>query len=258
MPIKDTRSPFSLPLFILSQLILLFALVVRSNSIRRFLFLPFLAITCHLILNTTTGNIANDHALGCALFAYLFMGSDYLLLTNPHKELRHIGQQHEDIANAPFWTRVGWAADLLCSARGIGWAHEPKALIWHQPKLVSRTRWLLSDALSVAGYVLLYDAANIYNMWNVSTQMEGGFLEVGVMRMLGLMFYGVSVAASVNAVHGIVALVAVGVGSSDPEGWPPLLGDWRCAYTVRNFWSCVLSCIFSLVLAIDSCFDFGE
>ena len=56
------------------------------------------------------------------------------------------------------------------------------------------------------------------------------------MRIFGVLGSGLGVFCSQKGVYSILALIAVGLGLSEPRDWRPLFGSVSDAYTVRRFW----------------------
>ena len=61
------------------------------------------------------------------------------------------------------------------------------------------------------------------------------------MRIFGTLGSGLGVLCSQQGVYSTLALIAVGLGLSEPRYWRPLFGSVSDAYTLRRFWRYVAS-----------------
>ncbi|KAJ6460108.1 membrane bound O-acyl transferase family-domain-containing protein [Mycena vitilis] len=142
----------------------------------------------------------------CLSNAWLFAASDFILLTDVQRELRVVKppqRADEPIENAPLSRRIAWATKLFTSARGLGWAHEPRYANPPRPSPLDSARRLPSGWLW--RYLVVW-------AWCIP-------------------LVGLSVCN-----HALSAAFSVGTGASGPEDWPPFLGSITLAWSVRNFW----------------------
>ncbi|KAF8644333.1 hypothetical protein AX16_008541 [Volvariella volvacea WC 439] len=240
------RAPFSGFLFLGAQLIVLVSVAIKPSPFRRLFFIPVFLIYWHLILHTTTGNIATDNPIGSLLATHLVTASDYILVTdvqhelqikNPVKKERNISQ---DITEASFKERLIWGLKLMAATRGIGWTHEPTRYIRPGPKSgTPRVQFILHQLVRLAKLMLIFDIASIIGRWKVSTPSDPStFLRhPWVMRFVGAASYGAPGMTAIDASYTIGGILSVGLGLSKPEEWPPLFGNLREGYTIRRFWS---------------------
>ncbi|KIM45593.1 hypothetical protein M413DRAFT_24765 [Hebeloma cylindrosporum] len=90
--------------------------------------------------------------------------SDYILLRNRQPELRKIGQK-KSTSDMTFIEHLSWAASLLATPRGIGWAHEPTDHLPPRPT-DSRGQFIASQFLWIMFYYILWDITLIHIQGN--------------------------------------------------------------------------------------------
>ncbi|KAJ6515266.1 membrane bound O-acyl transferase family-domain-containing protein [Mycena sanguinolenta] len=217
------------------------ALVVKPSPYRRLLFLPLLFMTPYL-MSLSTGNPTLDYCVGAAWFPYLFAASDYILLTDVQRQLRLVKpaqRADELIENAPFSRRIVWGFNLFSSARGLGWAHEPRHANPPRPSpSTPRGAFVRSQALQAVLYAALFEAVNYFNMRDPSLYAGGPSLASRgwLRRYLVVWAWSVPMAAASMCNQALSATLSVSTSSSGPEDWPPFFGPLRLSYSVRNFW----------------------
>ncbi|CAK5284958.1 unnamed protein product [Mycena citricolor] len=223
----------------------LLALTLRPSPFRRLLFLPISALTVY-VARSTTGTFLGDYTIGCAWWGYFWQASDYILVAEPQRELVKLEQRKQDSPPPPpietqsVFERLRWALSLWLSPRGVGWSHEPTSVLAPAPaRGTSRLRFLLGTQLPRGlALLIIHDAANLYTRANALFRAAGGPWESrgwGVRAGMALTF-GASGWTGLALAWTAISVVAVAVGLSKPEEWPPLFGGPREAYSVRRFW----------------------
>ena len=75
----------------------------------------------------TTGQAVSDYMIAINIFVTILKFVDFVYLQIPEDEAHRVnasGQSTEDgnsIRNSSYWMRLGWAASLFSTLRGIGW-----------------------------------------------------------------------------------------------------------------------------------------
>ncbi|KAJ7682049.1 membrane bound O-acyl transferase family-domain-containing protein [Mycena polygramma] len=217
------------------------ALVVKPSPYRRLLFLPLLLMSPYL-LSLSTLSPTLDYCLSNAWFTYLFAASDFILLTDVQRELRMVKppqRADEPIENAPLSRRIAWATKLFTSARGLGWAHEPRYANPPRPSpSTPRGPFVRSQILQAVAVAALCELVNIFNMRNPAMYAGGPSLAAHgwLWRYLVVWAWCIPLVGLSVCNHTLSAAFSVGTGASGPEDWPPFLGSITLAWSVRNFW----------------------
>lgn len=220
----------------LSQAFLISALVVRPSPYRWILFLPIASISVYLLFCTSTGNITRDDIVGSVILAYLFIASDYILLTDVQRDFHLIGQR-EEISQAPLSRRLRWGLRLFTSPRGVGWRHEPTASLAPHPKTTSRITFVAYQMMWTGAYILVFDLVGIFNRWNLALAKDSLIDDGGWSWRLRIASgFFVSAIAQTSLLYTIISATFVACCLSEPRDWPHLYGRWEDAYTLRRFW----------------------
>ncbi len=229
--------PFSLSLFFLTIVVFLAgSLIVRLGALRLIFWLAVICGNTYLAF-TTTGHAVADYYLGAVYAGSAFVATDYVLFTNPHRELKRVGQQGA-IADASFWQRFKWGMKRWSSMRSIGWSDEPKVFRERLPSDVTRRDFVGRRLLSTAFNILLLDALSIYNRSNPAFHAQGISMAVRPMvwRYLDLAAWACTGQVYLRLLHGIMSMISVALGVTTPQEWVHPFGYWRDAYTLRRFW----------------------
>lgn len=121
---QQNPHPFSLPLFILFETLLVLPLLFRPFPLRGFLVFPVLfALYCR-ITTSSTYHAASDWSLALAITPQVLRALDVLLLTDAERSLRRLDELEEDPAAFGTWRKFCWAVELMITPRGIGWNWE--------------------------------------------------------------------------------------------------------------------------------------
>ena len=165
-------------------------------------------------------------------------------------------------SNFPLTKKLWWMIDIACSPRMVGWIQEPRNGIPPHPPPSRRTfLWktflkfvmniVIADfAVSVAALSPAFD----YRAHDPTDGPEMYLAAVPLFpRALYILSHGIRVAASLSAMHDIMALVCVGLFYSSPTLWPDIWGRWGDAYTLRKLWGYVHRRIFAPSLNDQTC-----
>lgn len=185
----------------------------------------------------------------CVSMLYIFVASDFILLTDVQRELRRVGQQ-EPISNSGFLARFKWGLKLFFGPRGVGWTHEPR-LILSTHSQSTRLQFLLSQLCWLGGCVLIHDVSSILMRADpFLAKYPPPFAEQPMRwRFWGVALFTISSTINVSIIHIATSIVIVGTGLSQPDMWPPFFGKWTDAYTVRRFWGC--ACLSYLLIRVS-------
>ena len=216
-------------LFPLLYVIQIAGIAAKPSPYRWMFFLPIAVIATFLVFRTDSVETTSF---------FLLVASDYLLLTDVQRELRLIGQP-KSISDAPLSDRLIWAVKLITTPRGIGWAHEPTAVLPPRPNL-TRGQFIILQVKRLVFYALLLDVGQMITRNNppFHSKTAPPMAEQGVLwcsyAMLNFLIQVVSTTTIVQNL--IPSLVLVTAGLSEPSEWPPAHGSWFDAYTIHNFW----------------------
>lgn len=235
----DLNSSF----FSIAQLILLIALVrggshsARSNWI---FFIPIFILFIYSALLCASDNKISDMMFIQAFAALVFTASDYILLRNRQPELIKIGQK-KPTSKMTFTERLVWAASLLATPRGIGWAHEPTDRIPPRPTS-PRAKFIASQFLWVVFYFTLFDITLILIRENPCFGTGGPSLAAfGWWWRMTSWLYIVVVYWFLSVLYAAVSIVSVTTGMYKPRDCPHVFGSPLNAYTLRKCWGYVFT-----------------
>ncbi|KAK0207263.1 membrane bound O-acyl transferase family-domain-containing protein [Armillaria fumosa] len=233
----ESCPPFSLPIFAFTTLISLPAsLIVRPNPYRWILWVSIVVGDVYLAF-TTTHHPVVDYFLGSIYAGSILLGSDYILLTEPQKELRLRGQK-DAVDSAPLSERFRWGIRLWSSPRGVGWTHEPDRLCAPVSPETTRFAFIRRRLLVVAMNVVLLDTMSIYNRTNSAFLGDGISMadRPWLLRYVDLLAWVWTSQAQMRILHGIVSIISVLSGLSMPRDWVDPFGSLLDAYTLRRLW----------------------
>lgn len=228
------------PMFFVPHLLvlalLLTSLVVKPSQ-HRWTIWPLIASLIYVIFfENPTNDKGGDASIRSSFISYLFVSSDYILLTDVQHELCLSGQR-EPISNASFGARLRWALRLFFGPRGVGWAHEPKGVLAYHPHL-TRGRFVFLQLLRSAVYLVFIDVVHFLIVYTSVFAQESvpTALQAWHWRVVGVILLALRGFSYLSLMQTMLSIVCVGTGISEPKGWPPLFGKWGDAYTVRKFW----------------------
>ncbi|KAJ7490131.1 membrane bound O-acyl transferase family-domain-containing protein [Mycena galericulata] len=230
--------PFSLLLFFFSLTCLLSSTIVRSRSMRWTVFLLILTTNTYLVFSTT-GNSASDYFIGSVLASGILTVADYALVTDIHQDFRLVGQKDAIPMTAPLAVRFRWGFRLFMAPRGVGWEHEPRGIFRSRaPMGTPKNRFILRQFAMMGYYLLLGDAASIYNRASPVFRAGGPPINTRPLpwRCIDLYSFAATEFAQQSQLQCFISIVSVSVGFSDPHDWVAAFGYWGDAYTLRRFW----------------------
>lgn len=242
------RNDFSWGLYFFAQCLYTLGIATVSTTYRRLFFLPFAGVICYLAWFTTLNNAVHDYGMGTHLFTILFAAYDFLILTDL-QNLKEVDGSLKDknIRGEAFLTRIQWALKLQSSPRGLGWSFAVKEpCIPPAPSLaMSRKLFLLNRLQRIVLNAILYDLTGFVNRANPCFSQHGckvselSIREDGLRVLLwrySFIGYGVASYLIIDTLHCVYASLGVGLGLSEPWQWPPLMGSFADAFTVKRFW----------------------
>ncbi|KAF5130922.1 Acetyltransferase pyr8 [Metarhizium anisopliae] len=149
-------------------------------------------------------------------------------------------------------SRIWRASRLFIASRGIGtpWVvknipQHPEALAARAGPRIPKSAFLLRQAVVFAWQYVLLDVLYVVATWDESSAAASttrfDYREVRAVEwpryvFMALFSWFVVARVLIDASYRAAALVAVGLGGSSPEDWPPLFGSMWMAFTLRNFW----------------------
>ncbi|KAF9459745.1 membrane bound O-acyl transferase family-domain-containing protein [Collybia nuda] len=211
-------------------------LVIKHSRLRLAIWPVIAGLIYYIFYQNPTNDTGGNASIRVSFIVYLFMASDYILLTNIQREFRLSGQQ-ESIENASFGARLRWALTLFFNPRGVGWSHEPKGILPLGSHL-SRGRFILSQLIWSAIYLVLIDIVHFINV-HTSVFKPESIPTASLtwhLRVLGVILSGLRATSYLSFLHALLSIICVATSISEPKGWPHLFGKWGDAYTVRKFW----------------------
>jgi hypothetical protein len=232
----------------LCQLILLLALVHGGRPTARYnwiFFIPIFILCIYLLFFCRPGNPMSAAVVLGTHVNLILTASDYILLRNRQPELRKIGQK-KATSEMTFKERLMWAASLLATPRGIGWAHEPIDQIPPRPT-ASRRKFIASKFLWIIFYYILWDVAMIPVRGNPCFKIGGPSLAAfGWWRRTVVWSHMVTLYCAMSVANAITSIIFVAAGLYEPRDCPHMFGSLLNAYTLRNWWGYVLTTSFTL------------
>jgi len=138
--------------------------------------------------------------------------------------------------------------EIANGVRMIGWVQEPRGCMPPHPPPSRRTfLWktffkLVKNAITadLITSALALSPAFDDRVHDPTDGPEAYLAAIPLLqRVPYIMAWSIGTAASVCAMHNIMALVCVGLGYSSPTLWPEMWGRWGDAYTVRRLWGYV-------------------
>ncbi|KIY49537.1 hypothetical protein FISHEDRAFT_65482 [Fistulina hepatica ATCC 64428] len=213
------------------------SLAVRPSWWRPLIFIPTCLLYLYGIFYTTTGSATSDFGLASAMATYILMASDFMLVSNPQKDLRLVGQK-EPIYLASWSARMAWALNLSASPRGLGWAHEPVRAIRPRPRPQPRFLFVFKQLFWSLYYILLFDVLTIYVRSNPTLAKGGPSIYTSNWwdRLLFPLAFGATAYPQVALYYTVLSAVVLSTGFTRPEDWPPLFGAFTDLCSIRELW----------------------
>ena len=241
-----------LALFALIYAIQIAGIAAKPSPYRWMFFLPIAAIATFLLF----GLNFEPFFVGVQLIG----ASDFLLLTDVQHELRLVGQPGS-ISDAPLLDRLIWAFKLASGPRGIGWAHEPTALLPPRPTTLTRGQFIISRVGWLVFYALLFDVCQMLIRHNPSFHEAGPPMAEQTLLLRCWTMLTVFVAFPIIFIIGfnlIPSLIFVTAGFSEPSEWPHLFGNPFENYTIHSFWKSVKFRAWSRSLQLSNTLTVGH
>jgi hypothetical protein len=135
-----------------------------------------------------------------------------------------------------FKERLKWAASLIATPRGIGWAHEPTDQNFPRPT-ASRRRFIASQFFWFIFYSILGDIALIPIRENPCFKIGGPPLAASEWWRRPVVWAAIyTIYFPISRVYAIYSIIFVATGLCEPSDWPHVFGSPLNAYTVRKSW----------------------
>ncbi|RDW80058.1 hypothetical protein BP6252_04696 [Coleophoma cylindrospora] len=245
-PYPDLSSRSPLPPFLVPSIILITAATLtlpRSNTVSVTALLLILAILSQLPRYTVgAADYVNGCQAGIALLRFLALS----FCRDPRKEcwrVDEIGAGNEQTEDPEkLWKKKStyqrwkWALPLVLSVREIGYSSQAKNIPTTVPRGYPIWKYCTIQAFKALWYFLLYDICET----SVQHIVRAGFstiLSQAPERQLYLAWLAAfkeyfQIAMQYFAASSLTTALRI----YDPQDWPPMFGQWKDAYTVRNFW----------------------
>ncbi|KAK2461015.1 hypothetical protein APHAL10511_006956 [Amanita phalloides] len=224
--------------FALAQSFYFSALVVQPSSYRPLFIVPVALATVYFFQSALQYRTPLEYTYACGALAQIFVASSYILLTDVQRKLFIKGQK-KPAHQLPLLERVKWAAKLYTSSRGTRWSHEPThALPPHPSPSITRSKFLLQEIRTLVWEIVLYEAIVTYAKSSPSFAVNGHSIGEDDMfwRIVNVLGVGFGAIVAIRMVHRMLCIPCVAIGFSEPQDCVPIFGDFRDAYTLRNFW----------------------
>lgn len=144
----------------------------------------------------------------------------------------------------PAWLYDG--CELLSASRGIGWKFGAGIHIPKECRPMERSAFLRETLLDVFQHWLIIDACDTFIKLLPGVGSPGGgtifrpeFPVPGRYILSSLIFFatGACIASCFHVCYGIVTLIAVGMFSSEPSSWPPVMDNPWKSDSLHIFWA---------------------
>ncbi|KAJ7777566.1 hypothetical protein DFH07DRAFT_702346, partial [Mycena maculata] len=223
-------------LFFFSLACLLASTIVRARPLRWTIFLLIFTTNTYLVFSTT-GNAVSDYFIGSVLVSGVSTVADYALVTNIHRDFRIVGQKDAIPDTAPLVQRFRWGFRLFLAPHGVGWEHEPWGIFRSRvPVDTPKWRFIMCQLASVIYYLLLLDAASIYNRANPVFLVGGPPINSRPLlwRCVDICSFAVTQISQQSILQCVLSITSVSINYSRPHNWLGPFGYWGDAYTLRR------------------------
>jgi hypothetical protein len=236
--------------------IILVAYLPRSNFWRLVAFSPVFYFIC-CALTSATGNTTVDYAAGTivatragACFYLAFIANS---LDNYRSEKNPASPR-----SMPVLKRLWWAFCVFNNARGLGWNYNVRTLpslsvrmmrlhdvqIRKIPSCPTHTRksFIISRIGHCIGYFLLLDLSWTYARYTSVYAHPGSYKMIPrtprdfLMHAITSLLWAAGIIAPLSLQYTILATFCVAFDLTEPSEWPPVIGNFADAYSLRNFW----------------------
>ncbi|KIK56851.1 hypothetical protein GYMLUDRAFT_247399 [Collybiopsis luxurians FD-317 M1] len=203
----------------------------------------FIVSGCLFAVCCRTGQATIDYTLGSVLGTSIFNAFHLLVLAEPAKQYRHRLDDSQEGPNNLSWVkRVYWGCCVSASVRGVGWNFQAPHL--PKPQRMGRVKFFFHAINQLLFYFLVHDLAQTLSrtvpyLHLDHTHNSHDFSIRSLpytKRVLCTVTWLVGACSGIQLCYYSIALVWVGTGWFSSEECPPLFGDWRETYSVRNFW----------------------
>ena len=222
----------------LIELFFIFVYTVRNPTRQKLAFLVLCGLVVHALLFRRMVGLTplpfRDMAAGMRLTTLLVYASNDLLLHNALKDYRYLGDKR-DMATEPFFSRLWWSAQVWANPRGVGWTHELKGLP-PKPAKTTRLRFIVYLVADLLFWLVVYDLHKIIlrrNPYYTREQHVEGWQKLWRLHSFG---YGINMMAEVIMCFRLIAIGAIALGLSKPEGWPAPFGSLKDTHSLSSFW----------------------
>ncbi|KAI0114680.1 membrane bound O-acyl transferase family-domain-containing protein [Hypoxylon sp. NC0597] len=204
--------------------------------------------------NQYTDDMAFAHLFALAWPIYLLTLANFMFASSggPEADLWRVDRPPQEAMSMASFSlqKSSWTLNAMINLRGIRWSSETRNL----PKRIkegekeSKARFLLLQLVDFCWMFLMVDLVSQLGLRLFFIDPTSGKpyvnskgLSIQSHDMLGSLakafVYGAGPYFVTNMQYVACSIVAVILGLSQPEDWPPLYGKLREATTVRKFWS---------------------
>ncbi|EKM57260.1 uncharacterized protein PHACADRAFT_93295 [Phanerochaete carnosa HHB-10118-sp] len=139
----------------------------------------------------------------------------------------------------PFWKQTCYSLCIVLNLRGVGWNYQTPYLSPHLTH--TRLGFAVSRTLCIIWYIFLANVAQTYAGTNPLFSLLGDLArsmrsQGPLLMLLNVIACTVIFSCTLNLYYNAPALIAVAFRISRLKDWPVVLGRWREAHTVRQFW----------------------
>lgn len=216
---------------------------------------PIIVALCTQAPSYTFGDPSSDYYNSGVFLAVLLWYLDFAILTpatgrdapvfrgNP-QQMSSSGDRQENIGEAveelPLWKRIVWALRLMLpSQRGIGWNWQVRGVPADSHDNMPRwTRVMIHLRRVVVTYVrsaILLVAMGFVTALQKRTVPPSAFAHDALNAAVGWSG-ALWVWDRLICFYSLAAAACIAIGLSDLWEWPPLMGDIRDAWSVRQMW----------------------
>ncbi|KAG4427072.1 hypothetical protein IFR05_017445, partial [Cadophora sp. M221] len=191
----------------------------------------------------TAEKTLNGYAVATGSVGLVYRWIDLMLIHQPEKDFWRTGEEGDGgghvivRGHAPegSWGKVKWFADLWISARGVGWNIQASQMPAAASNGTSRSRWVVSNTIRL---FLMYIGVDVTSSILIYLGRGEPFLEQPVLWQVSVSWVKAFRSYySIEITYYIIAVLAVVVGISTPQDWPPITGSFRKdGYTIRKMW----------------------
>ena len=237
----DTKALRGVFLWLASDSLHILSNATKPSPWRKFFLLPITAILIYVFCSTTVdvGSPFGNFGLGTRLVEIWLSASADILLSEPQRELRLLGDSKDEVSERPLKRRLWWSFTLWGSVRGVGWLHEPQnGVIPPRVKegmsrwdFVKRQFWLICVDVLLLDVNMMMNRANPF--YNVHPLPVSGSQHLW---RLYACVYGIIIRQMLSIEYKTLSIVTLGLGYTRPEDWPPAFGSFSDAFTLKQLW----------------------